>query len=53
MPLILKERQTWKGRIDGCRNCGRRRGVVRRYRIHLCRQCFRDNARDLGFKKYS
>ncbi len=53
MSLILKERTIFKGRIEGCRNCGRRRGVVRRYGIRLCRQCFRDNARDLGFKKYS
>ena len=53
MPLITKERQIWKGRIDGCVACGRKRGVVRRYGLNLCRQCFRDNARDLGFKKYS
>lgn len=53
MPLIIKERQHWKGRMDGCQACGRRRGLVRRYSLRLCRQCFRDNARTLGFKKYS
>ncbi len=52
MPLVMKERQQWKGRIDGCQACGRRRGMVRRYALRLCRQCFRDNARTLGFKKY-
>lgn len=53
MPLVVKTRQQWKGRIEGCQRCGRRRGVVRRYGLHLCRQCFRENARNLGFKKYS
>lgn len=53
MPLALKERRVWKGRMDGCEQCGRRRGLVRRYGLNLCRQCFRDNARELGFKKYS
>ena len=26
---------------------------VRRYGLRLCRHCFRESARDLGFKKYS
>ena len=33
--------------------CGRKRGLVRRYNLHLCRQCFREIAPDLGFEKYS
>lgn len=41
------------GRKDGCRRCGRRRGLVRRYGIRLCRQCFRETASSLGFRKYS
>lgn len=53
MPLLRKERQHYKGRMEGCVRCGRKRGVVRRYQLHLCRQCFRENARELGFKKYS
>lgn len=53
MPLVTKERQHYKGRIVGCQRCGRRRGLVRRYALRLCRQCFRDGARDLGFKKYN
>ncbi|HVL49505.1 MAG TPA: 30S ribosomal protein S14 [Candidatus Thermoplasmatota archaeon] len=36
-----------------CHRCGRKRGLVRSYRLFLCRQCFRETARDLGFKKYS
>lgn len=53
MGLIIKERRVWKGRMNGCERCGRKRGLVRRYGLDLCRQCFRDRARELGFKKYS
>ena len=41
------------GRTSGCRRCGRRRGMIRRHGLRLCRQCFRDVAPDIGFKKYS
>ncbi len=41
------------GRKDGCQRCGRKRGMVRRYGIRLCRQCFRETAPLLGFRKYS
>lgn len=53
MPILNKERQKYNGIYEGCRRCGRMRGMVRRYGLRLCRQCFRDSARDLGFKKYS
>lgn len=36
-----------------CKNCGRNGGHIRKYRLNLCRQCFRDMAVSLGFKKYS
>ncbi|MCS7118945.1 MAG: 30S ribosomal protein S14 [Archaeoglobaceae archaeon] len=35
-----------------CKRCGRKRGLVRKYDIYLCRQCFRETAMELGFKKY-
>ena len=35
-----------------CRRCGRKRGLIRKYGIYLCRQCFREVAAELGFKKY-
>jgi small subunit ribosomal protein S14 len=40
------------GRKVGCARCDRKRGIVRRYGLHLCRQCFREVAPDLGFSKY-
>ena len=36
-----------------CRRCGRKQGLVGKYDIWLCRQCFREIARGMGFKKYS
>jgi len=36
-----------------CRNCGRMGAHIHKYGLHLCRQCFRDMALNLGFKKYS
>lgn len=36
-----------------CKNCGRTHAHIQKYHIHLCRQCFREQAKDLGFKKYS
>ncbi|MFB6127445.1 MAG: 30S ribosomal protein S14 [Halolamina sp.] len=35
-----------------CRRCGRKQGLVGKYDINVCRQCFREIARDMGFKKY-
>jgi small subunit ribosomal protein S14 len=34
-----------------CTMCGRKQGLVRRYHIMFCRQCFREWAQKMGFKK--
>ncbi|MBI1970987.1 30S ribosomal protein S14 [Candidatus Woesearchaeota archaeon] len=39
--------------IKRCRRCGRIRAHIGKYGIHVCRQCFREIAVQLGFKKYS
>jgi len=36
-----------------CQRCGRTGAHIRKYGLHVCRQCFREIARQLGFKKYS
>jgi len=41
------------GQQLSCRRCDRKQGLVGKYDINLCRQCFREVARDMGFKKYS
>lgn len=36
-----------------CRRCGRNRAHISKYGLHYCRQCFREIAPRLGFKKFS
>lgn len=35
-----------------CKICGRLGGHIQKYGLDLCRQCFREHATKLGFKKY-
>lgn len=39
--------------VQVCRRCGSRDAVIQAYGIYLCRQCFREVAATMGFKKYS
>jgi len=39
--------------IYKCRNCRRTGGIIRQYGLLYCRQCFREEAEKLGFRKYS
>ncbi|KAE8815395.1 40S ribosomal protein S29 [Hordeum vulgare] len=34
-----------------CRVCGNSHGLIRKYGLMCCRQCFRSNAKDIGFIK--
>ena len=36
-----------------CERCGRFGAHISSYGLHLCRQCFREIAVEIGFKKYS
>lgn len=36
-----------------CKRCGRFGAHIRSYGIHLCRMCFREDAKQIGFKKFS
>jgi small subunit ribosomal protein S14 len=49
--LQPKERKYGKG-SRGCVRCGTKQGLIRRYGINICRQCFREVAEEMGFKKY-
>lgn len=47
-----RDREFGKGQSK-CRRCGRvGAGIIGKYGLDLCRQCFREIAKDLGFKKY-
>lgn len=40
------------GQTRVCRATGREQGLIGKYDIWLCRQSFREMARDMGFRKY-
>ncbi|CCE88563.1 Piso0_001331 [Millerozyma farinosa CBS 7064] len=35
-----------------CRVCSSRSGLIRKYGLDICRQCFREKATDIGFNKF-
>ena len=44
-----------KKRIVGirqCKICGSRKGMIRKYKIGICRRCFKERAKDLGWEKF-
>ncbi|KAA8568034.1 hypothetical protein EYC84_008454 [Monilinia fructicola] len=36
----------------GCRVCTHKAGLIRKYGLNICRQCFREKASDIGFVKH-
>ena len=38
---------------DSPRVCHSVRGLIRKYGLDICRRCFREYAKDIGFIKYS
>ncbi|MBS3065825.1 30S ribosomal protein S14 [Candidatus Pacearchaeota archaeon] len=36
-----------------CERCGRFGAHLSQYNLNLCRQCFREIAEEIGFKKYN
>jgi len=48
----VPKKRTTGYNLKPCRLCGRIGGHMKIYGLELCRQCFRDNAKRLGFKKY-
>jgi small subunit ribosomal protein S14 len=46
-----KQRTTGRA-LKRCRRCGRIRGHINKYGLNYCRQCFREIATQIGFKKY-
>jgi len=46
-----KQRKYGKG-SRWCKRCGSYTGLIQMYDLMLCRQCFREVAKSLGFKKF-
>ncbi|CAK3806439.1 40S ribosomal S29 [Lecanosticta acicola] len=36
----------------GCRVCTHKAGLIRKYGLNICRQCFREKSLDIGFTKH-
>ncbi|KAF2398646.1 hypothetical protein EJ06DRAFT_479486 [Trichodelitschia bisporula] len=36
-----------------CRVCAHTAGLIRKYGLNICRQCFREKSQDIGFIKVS
>ena len=47
-----KARTTGQSRHK-CIVCGQTHAHIQKYGLHMCRKCFRDYAKRIGFKKYS
>ncbi len=47
-----KDRDTGRDQYE-CKRCKRVGAHIHKYDLQLCRQCFREIATDIGFKKYS
>jgi small subunit ribosomal protein S14 len=39
--------------VKRCRRCGQTAAHISKYGLHFCRQCFREVAPKIGFKKYN
>lgn len=56
MVVKAKEKKyKWPRKGEGnrfCKICGRQDGLIRKYGIQVCRQCFREKAEAIGFHKY-
>ena len=35
-----------------CKLCGSQKAVISKYKLDICRRCFKQNAERLGFKKF-
>ncbi len=46
-----RDRKTGRNATQ-CRICGKTEGVINKYGLQYCRQCFREEAKKLGFRKY-
>ena len=49
----MKNEEKYKGKgTRKCRICGSARALIRSHKLYVCRRCFREVAKGLGFKKY-
>lgn len=47
----LDEKAKGKGKRK-CRVCGTAKALIRKYKLNICRRCFREVGESVGFRKY-
>lgn len=47
------KKRTVGNALRKCKRCGRTGAHIRSYGINLCRMCFREDAKNIGFKKFN
>lgn len=53
MVMKVRPADKWKGKGNRkCKLCGNARALIRSHGLYICRRCFRESAKDLGFRKY-
>ena len=50
MKVRIEDKLKGKG-TRKCRLCGTSRGLIRSHKLYICRRCFREVARSIGFVK--
>jgi small subunit ribosomal protein S14 len=50
MKTSIEERYKGRG-TRKCKICGTSRGLIRSYKLYVCRRCFREVAKNIGFEK--
>lgn len=51
MITINEDRYKHKGKRK-CSRCGNSKGLIRKYELYVCRRCFREVGREIGFDKF-
>jgi len=50
---MVRQEDRYKGRgTRRCKLCGGSRGLIRAHKLNICRRCFREVAKEIGFVKY-
>ncbi|MCW6159874.1 MAG: 30S ribosomal protein S14 [Candidatus Micrarchaeales archaeon] len=50
---MVQQEERYKGKgLRRCKLCGNSRGMIRAHKLYICRRCFREVAKELGFVKY-
>ncbi|MFW9949905.1 MAG: 30S ribosomal protein S14, partial [Candidatus Thorarchaeota archaeon] len=49
--IIMPQGKIGKGKRE-CRRCHTHRGLIRRYGLYICRRCFYEIGKDIGFHRF-